>query len=347
MKKAAGLLIVLGLTVIAGNGYAQKPREVVFYNWKEYTDKSVIEDFEKQTGIKVVLKEYDTSDMMLSEVQSDPAGFDVISATDDSAALLIKSKLLAELDPSKIPNRTYIKKRFLGLPFDPKNRYSIPGIFWYATGLVVNTNFVSENIDSWAALWDKRYQGKIALLNDSRDAMAAVIKYSGFPLNSVDSKELAIVERNVGLLRENGVRFGDTLDNLDKVLSGELWISQAYSGDMVYKSKGKDHIRYVLPKEGFNVGLDMFVISVDSPHPDEAHQLINFLLEPRNAARAARTFYYPLTVDAEQFLDKEFLDNPVIYPPPEVLKKGEYFGDLGEKENEYMRIFSSMRSKAH
>jgi len=90
---------------------------------------------------------------------------------------------------------------------------------------------------------------------------------------------------------------------------------------------------------------DIFVISIDSNHIAEAHQLINFFLEPQNAARAAATFFYPTTVEAEQFLNKEFLNNPIIYPPRTTLEKGEYFENLGAKENEYVRIFNLMKSR--
>jgi len=341
------VLILVFLNSLASNSYAQKTKELVLYNWKDYTDKSVIEDFEKKTGIKVILREYETVDMMLSEVQSDPASFDVIVATDVSASLLIQSKLLTELDLNKIPNRKYIKKQFRGFAMDPVNKYSLTGIFWYATGLVINTNFVSEDVDAWAGLWEKKYQGKIALLDDCRDAMAAVLKYSRLSLNSDNPQELELAEKNAGLLRDNRVKFGDTLGNLEKVMRGELWISQVYSGDAALKSKESKDIKFIFPQEGFNLGTDIYVISVDSKHVAEAHQLINFFLEPQNAARAATTFFYPTTVEAEQLLSKEFLNNPVIYPPQSILKKGEHFRDLGAKENEYVRIFNLMKSGAN
>ncbi|HRZ86266.1 MAG TPA: spermidine/putrescine ABC transporter substrate-binding protein [bacterium] len=319
-------------------------KEIVLYNWKEYTDRSVLDDFEKQYGIKVILKEFETGDMMISEVQSDPGKYDVMVAT-DTVLVLKQLRLLAELDLSKIPNSKYIKEKFRTRPVDPENLYSIAGPLWGTSGLVINTDYVPASTDSWAVLWDPRYRGKIALMDEYMDAMIPVLKRSGLSLNTVDPKGLQIAEENARKLRDNEVQFGETLGNLEKVMRGDLWIAQAYSGDVFYKAAGRRNIKYILPKEGFNIYVDTLVISVDSKNKEAAHQLINFLLEPRNAARAAATFSYPPVVEAGAFLEKEFLDNPVIYPPADVLGRGEFYKDIGKAENEYVRIFSMMKQK--
>lgn len=344
MKKVIFTLMLVFVCSLIQYSYAQTRKEIVFYNWKDYTDLSILEDFEKRFGIKVILKEYETKDMMLSEVQSNPSAYDVIEATDSTVSLLGEYRVLTEIDLTKIPNYKIIKKQFRGLPFDPQNKYSVSACLWGAAGLVINTDFVPADIDSWAVLWDKKYKGKISLMDDSRDAMSAVLKYSNFSINTKNPRELAVAEENSLLLRANEVQFGDTLGNIEKVISGEFWIAQAYNGDMVNKASGKKNIKFIYPKEGFSLTVDNFVISVDSEHIEEAYKFINFLLEPKNAARSSNTFFYPVTIEgADVFLNKENLDNSVIYPPQEVLKKGEFILDLGKAEGEYIRIFNLLK----
>lgn len=342
MRKIACILFLQMFSLSMSTCWAGPAKEIVFYNWKDYTDQSVLDDFQKQFGIKVMLKEYETKDMMLSEVQSYPGEFDVINAV-DAVPLLIQFRLIEELDLSRIPNSKFIKEQFRNLPFDPEGKYSLPAYLWGTAGLLINTNFVPADTDSWAILWDEKYKGKIALMDDCREAMAAVLKYSGFSVNATDPKELEIAKANALRLRDNGVQFGDTFGNIEKVINGELCIAQVFNGDVFYKAKERNDIKFVLPAEGFSFSVDNFVISIDSGHKEEAHQLINFLMEPKNAARAANMFIYPPAVKAEAFIDKEILNNPIIYPPREILQKGEFFNDLGADEDKYVEVFNLMK----
>ncbi|MHB0945740.1 MAG: ABC transporter substrate-binding protein [Sedimentisphaerales bacterium] len=347
MKKIICLPAIVFLIICVNYCFAQPPatKQIVFYTWKEYIDKSILEDFEKQFDIKVILKEYETRDMMLSEVQSESEQFDVILATDITVPLLIKYRLLAELDLTKIPNRKFIKKQFQNLPLDPDNKYSLAGYLWAFTGLAVNTDFVKENIDSWSALWDKKYKGKIALMDDCHEAMAAVLKYSNFSINTTDHNELAIAEKNAVSLKENEVQFNNTFENIEKVMDGRLWIAQTYNGDFVYKAENITNIRFILPREGVSLTVDNFVISVDSRNKNEAHQFINFLMSPANAARSSTTFFYPTVIEADYLIGKELLKNPVAYPPVKIFRIGNFPEDIGSTESEYVRIFNLLKQK--
>ncbi|MGE0267322.1 MAG: PotD/PotF family extracellular solute-binding protein [Candidatus Omnitrophota bacterium] len=343
MRKLSCFLWLLLFSLFTHPGFAQGEKAVYFYNWYEYTDQAILDDFEKQTGVKVILREYETKDMMLSEIQSEPGGFDVILASDETIPVLIESRLLEELDLSKITGTQHIKKQFRNPPYDPKNKYSVVAGLWGAAGLAINTKFVPADVDSWSVLWDPKYKDKIALMDDNRDAMSAVLKYSRFSVNTTDPQELKKVQENALLLKANGVQFGDTIGNLEKVMSGEWWIAQTYNGDMMTYAGDRDDIKYVYPKEGFSFGLDNLVISIDSPHREEAYQLINFLMKPENVARNSNMFFYPVTIEAEPYLNKEILENPVISPPKDVLQRGEYILDLGETEGEYLKIFHLLK----
>jgi len=131
------------------------------------------------------------------------------------------------------------------------------------------------------------------------------------------------------------------------VMNGELWIAQVYSGDVIYKAKDRKDIKFFCPQDGFSIFVDNLTISGDSTHKEEAYLLINFLLEPQNAARQTNVFRNPTTVEAESFLDEESRKNSQVYFPQNVLQRGEFFKDMGEEEDEYVKIFNLLKHKSN
>lgn len=319
-------------------------KTVSLYNWKEYTDLSVIKDFEKETGIKVILYEYETSEMMLAEVQANPGKYDIISVLGDMVPVMKDLKLLEQLDISRIPNYINVNEEFKKKPFYKyQGEYFVPNL-WGTVGLVYNTKYVKEDVDSWKVLLDKKYKGKIALMDDPREAVGVLFKISGYSLNSKDPEELKMAEKNALLLKENGVKFGDTLDNVDKVIQGDLWIAEVYNGDFFYKGHDRKEMKFVNPKEGFNVWGDAYSLSYDAKNRDGAYKFLNYLLKPEISARFVNSFYYATSIDgAEKYINKKILGNPMIYPSLALLKKGEPYIDIGDTNKDYMRIFSSMK----
>lgn len=344
------LLFVIVLTIILLIAWSlithfsqQKPsgtkEVVILYNWAEYTDESILADFEKQTGIKVILKEFDTSEEELAKIQTNPGAYDIVSTAGVNTDFMKKVKLLQPLDLSKVPN-------IANVPDDHRNKldYTIPYLCG-TTGLVINTKFVPPDTDSLSILWDSKYNGKIVLLDEPRDVMAVVLKYSGFSANSTDPEELKLAEKNALLLKKNAIRFGeDSQSNLEEVLTGRKWIGQVYSDIAGIKGVGDNDVRYILPKEGFFTWCDFFAISSTSPNPDNAHKLLNFFLRPDIAARTANTLYgHTSIIGAEQYLKESLLNNTIVYPSDDDLKRGESEKEVGGIYSEYLRIFYLIR----
>ncbi len=321
----------------------EEAKEIVLYNWNEYTDLSVLEDFEKEFGIRVILKEYEIADTMLSEIQSDPSKYDIIIMGGGAILDLSKAKLLGELDLDKIPNFKFIKEDFKAPPYDPQNKYSVPYL-WGTTGLVINTNFISEDADSWAILWDEKNKGKIALIDDVRDSMTAVLKYSNLSVNEKDPDKLKIAEKNALLLKSNKVHFSDSLENLENVMNGDMWAAQVYNGDVILRASDRKDIQYFLPKEGAVRWVDNYVISAGSEKKEEVHMFINFLLRLDISARSGNKFLFASpNKDVEALINSEILSNPVIYPSEDQLQNSEYILNVGEAQSEYNRIYSLMK----
>ncbi|MCP4713560.1 MAG: spermidine/putrescine ABC transporter substrate-binding protein [Deltaproteobacteria bacterium] len=325
---------------------SDEPKEIILINWEKYFDLSVLKDFEKQTGIHVTLKEYGQVDELISRLQSDPTQYDIIITDWVAMSFLIKSKMLAKLELSRLPNFKHIDKHYKNLPFDADNTYSIPYLYG-TTGLAVNTRFVKEPVTSWNVLYDPRYKSKIALMADPRETMTAILKSQGLSVNTKNRDQLKVAEGKALLLRENGVVFSNYYPLEKEIKKGNVWIAMAYSGDLLKATQKNPDIVYVLPVEGSNKFIDNYTISRYSKKTEEVYAFLNFILDPKIAARISNSqFYASPNRDAAPMIRKDIRSNPIIYPPKESLDRCEYLDDVGEMHNEYVRIYNLMQKKS-
>jgi spermidine/putrescine transport system substrate-binding protein len=337
-------ILSLGLSACTGPEKETPPpvHEVVFYNWKDFTDLSILKDFEKETGIRVILKEYDTRDMCIAQLQTNPELCDVLILDTYNFPYLKNQKLIREFDPDKIPNWRQVDD-------DVRQRLAREGIFQppYVTGtngVMINTRHVPPDTNSWTVFGDKRYKDRIVLLDDLREALVPILCMSGLSINENRPEKMAMVEKNAELLKKNGVAFGETFANIDQMLNGEKWIAQTYNGDFVYKTKGRKEFKFIFPKEGFLKWIVIFALTSDARNPEAAHMLVNFMLRPDIAARSAMTYSYQAPVKGvDKFMPAEMAENPIINPPPDVLKRAELGRELGPSTNRFQMMFNMMK----
>ncbi|MBN2880743.1 spermidine/putrescine ABC transporter substrate-binding protein [Candidatus Woesearchaeota archaeon] len=318
-------------------------RVVYLYNWAEYTDPSILEDFEIETGIKVVLREYVETDQAISEIVSNPSDFDVMIVTIPVMEELKNTKLLDVLTPEKIPNMINVKDRFKSREYDVNNSYSIPYL-WGTAGYVINTDYVNENVSSWNVYWDVKNKDRIMLMDHVRSGLVPIQKYIGVDVNTKLMSDLVAMEDAALLLKQNGVQFSDTITNLEKVISGDAWIGQVYNGDVLYLAADLSNIKYILPKEGFELSVDLLLVSSDSKHKLEAYELINYLSRVDISARNVEYFYYPSPiVGTDDLISLDILNNSLVYPNEDVFELGQVTIDVGDSIGEYNRIFELMK----
>lgn len=341
------LCAIFFIMTIAGctseqNEQKPPPRDVVFYNWKDFTDKSILRDFEKETGIAVTLKEYETRDMCIAQLQTNPGLCDVLILDTYNISYLKNQKLITEFNNEKLPNARNVdenvKRRLAN-----ENIYQPPYLTG-TNGIIINTRYVPADTNSWTVFGNKKYKNKIMLLDDLRETLVPILCMSGLSINETDTAKLDIVEKNARLLKENGVTFGETFTNLDKMLKGEKWIAQTYNGDFIYKTKGRSEFKFVFPKEGFLKWIVIFALHSDAKNPEGAHAFVNYMLRPDIAARSAQTFSYQSPIKGvEKYLPEELAKNEIINPPASVLTRAELGRDMGESTNQYQKIFNMMK----
>ena len=321
----------------------ERVKEVVLYNWEEYTDLSVLEDFEKEYGIKVRLEEYGQSFEMTSSLYSDPSRYDIVITDGHSITALAEARLLAELDFDMLPNFVHIKPEFKNLYFDPENKYYIPYVSG-TTGLGVNTKFVTTPITSWNDLYDPKYKGKIALLDDPREVMTVILQSMGASTNTKDEQALNDAEKKANQLKENGVVLSDYFPLQQELIDGDKWIVMAYSGDLLKATQDNPEIVYVIPEEGSTKWLDNYVILAQSKNMESAHLFLDFVMRPEIAARISNSqFYASPNKDAESMINSDILSNPIIYPSEAQLQNSEYILDVAEAQSKYNKIYSLVK----
>ena len=235
-----------------------------------------------------------------------------------------------------------IDPRFLDMDFDPGNTHSIPYL-WGTCGIAYRKSRVGT-VGSWSALWDPRYKGRILMVDDARETLGAALKWKGDSLNTSDPTALRAAAR---LLIEQRplVRAYDSANYDDKLLAGDVWLAQGWSGQFA-KAMAKDpDLEYVLPKEGASYYVDNLAIPASAPHPELAHAFLDFTMEAEIAAEICRTTYYSSPSRAGlAFLPEEMRNNPAIFPPAELRGRAELIRELGEATVLYDRLWTEVKT---
>ncbi|MFS8571965.1 MAG: spermidine/putrescine ABC transporter substrate-binding protein [Clostridia bacterium] len=339
MRKLA--LIVLGCLLALSAPAAAQTLNI--YNWADYLDDAVIREFEREYGIRVIYNVYSNNEELHARLRGGASGYDVIFPSDYMAEVLIAEGLLQPIPREAVPNLAYIDERFLDLPFDPGNQYTVPYL-WGSTGIGVNTRYVKEPVDSWDILWDPKYRGRIAMLNDPREVFGVALKRLGYSANTRDlealekAKELLVEQKPLVLAYDS--------DNTEILLvSEEVWLAHGYSGDVLRAMEDNPDITYVVPKEGGLLWMDVMAIPKTARNVDGALKFINFILRPDIHARLAEANQYPTPNRAAwEYHDEEFRQNPAIYVPDDVMERMEWIEDLGDMATVVDRLWTEVKA---
>lgn len=336
---AAGLLL-------AGCGQSGGPKAGLdptlhLLNWAAYMDPAVLEDFTKEFGVKVTLETYASNEELLARLQGGAGGYDVIVPSDYMVAILRQQGLLDPLEAGRVTNLKHIEPAFRDGPFDPGNAHCAPYL-WGTTGIAYDSDRVTAP-DSWRALWDGRYRGRISMLSDQRETIGAALKALGHSLNSSDPKALRAAADL--LRRQRPLVKAYTSDNYDELLlAGEIWLAHAWSGDVARVAQQKPSLKYVLPKEGSTIYMEHLCIPKGAPHKKTAEAFINYLLRPEVAARLVTFTRHPSpNGGARALLPPALLNDPTVLPSEEARARLEWMEDLGDATRLYDRLWAELK----
>jgi spermidine/putrescine transport system substrate-binding protein len=275
--------------------------ELYFYNWSDYVDPAILEQFEEEYGVAVIVDTYDSNEDMLAKVRAGNSGYDVVVPSDYAVQTMVIEDLGLPLDRSLLSNWEHLDPELLGQYFDEQNTISAPYLLGL-TGIAYNSEAFPDGVSSWSAVFDpaavQAYSGKLSMLDDERETPGAALKYLGHSLNSTDQEALAEVEELL-IAQKPLLAAYNSADVNRKLASGEYVIAHAWSGTAMQARNGlgdefggNPNINFVIPDEGGTIWMDNLVILKDSPNAYTAHVFINFLLRPEIAAQNAEYVGY-------------------------------------------------------
>ncbi|BDG62423.1 polyamine ABC transporter substrate-binding protein [Caldinitratiruptor microaerophilus] len=318
-------------------------KELNLFIWTEYMPDEVLQEFEKEYGVKVNYDTYSSNEEALAKLQAGGALYDVVVPSDYMVQIMISQGLLEELDKSNIPNLKNAGKEYLDPPYDPGNRYSVP-YMWGTVGIVYNKKYVKPEPTSWGDLWKPEYKGRVVLLDDSREVMGMALQLLGYSKNETDRAKLEEAKKKLIELLPN-VKAFDSDSPKTLILSEEVWIGQTWNGEAALAMQENPDIGYVLPKEKGGRWQDNLVIPKGAPHKYTAEVFINYLYRPEVAAKIASAFPYGSpNVEAVKLLDAKIRQNAASYPPADKLAQAEWITDVGEATELYDQFFTEVKS---
>ena len=315
MKKRMLPLLLCGAMctgLLSGCGNASSAEVLNVYNWGEYIDTDLIDQFEEETGIKVIYNTFDSNENLYSRIQ--PTSYDVIIPSDYAISRFIDEDMLQPLNYDHIPNMKLIDEKYTHLDFDPEQKYSVP-YTWGVVGIVYNTKYVDEaDIGSWDLLWNPKYTNRTAMFNNSRDALGIALMYLGYSLNTTDKDELR--EAADLIIAGKPVYQGIWMDQiLEKLPSEEIVAAPYYNGDAVTMIDENPDLAFYVPKEGTNLFVDAMCIPKNAKNVSGAEKFINFMCSTEAAmANWEYIGYSSPQTEVYNELDEEITSDPLYFP---------------------------------
>jgi spermidine/putrescine-binding protein len=318
-------------------------KTVNFFNWSAYIGKNTLPDFTKATGVQVNYDVFADEEEMFAKLRSGAMGYDVVVGTDYLIARLKALSLIEPLPEGALKNRGNVSPLFRKPPYDPEEKFTVPYL-WGTTGIGYNKTKLAKAPTSWRDLWDPKYSGKIAMLDNSRDCVGTALMLSGFPETTKDPKAYAAVKELLAKQRPLVKQYTSST-YIDGLVSGEFHLAMAWSGDVLQASRENPDIDYVIPKEGSYMWVDNLCLVKGAGNKTEALALIDHLISGEVAADIANTVRYASpNAAAKPHLDKALLADERVYPGKSIMSRLKFHSPLdSETTNLWNQTWSDVK----
>lgn len=331
MKRFLAAALALAAILPASLPSSAQEKVVNVYNWSDYIDPKVLDEFTKETGIKVVYDTYDNNEIVETKLLTGKSGYDIVVPSGPFLQRLINAKVFQPIDRLRLKNADNlwpdIDKRLA--TYDPGNRHAV-NYMWGTTGIGVNVKAVRERLgdvplNTWSLVLDPANAAKlrdcgIYMLDAPEDIIPSVLHALGGNGNSKTEADLGRAANALMRVRTHVRKFHSS-EYINALANGDICVAVGYSGDILQaknraeEAKNGVEIAYVIPREGALMWFDSIAIPVDAPNPDNALALIDFLLRPEVAARNTNFVAYASgNLAAKAFVDPAILNNPGVYP---------------------------------
>jgi spermidine/putrescine-binding protein len=317
------------------------------FNWSDYIAEGVIPEFEARTGCRVVYDNYSSDAELEARLATGGGAYDLVFPSDRAMQALLAKDLLQPLDHRRLGNLRHLDPKWLDPPCDPGNRHSA-AYFWGTVAVGIRPDRVAGQDSGFEALFDPANSGRITMLDDAENVVAATLLKLGLPMNSVAPADLAAAKGE--LLKQRPLVQAYTSDAYkERLISGDAWAALGWSGDLIQAADvaaaEETEIRVIVPASGTMIWLDSMAIPRAAANTELAHELIDFLLDPQVAVRNAEFVHYPTpNRTAFAMLPLESQHDANVYPPAATLAKCQWLKNRGADIRKIEAVWRAVKS---
>lgn len=336
------LLFILTLIFCLPAGADEQVLNV--YNWSGYMPDAVLKQFTKETGVKINYSTYDSNETMYAKLKANAnIGYDVVVPSSYFIDRMRKQNMLCKIDKAKLSNFNNLNPALLNKEYDPHNAYSIP-YFWSSTGIVLNAKYFPINsIHSWHDLWKPEYRDQLLLLDDTREVFSVALIVLGYSPNDTNPDHIKAAYLKLKELMPN-VKIFNAEGVKSIYIDEDITLGMGWNGDVYLANQENKSIQFVYPKEGYIISIDSMVIPIGARHVENAYKFINFVLRPDVAKKISlETGYASPNLTAVKSMPKEILNNKIIYPDQDILKRSVVQTDVGEANAYYEKYWELLK----
>lgn len=332
------LAAISGLLVIT-TSLSADAREVRIFNWSDYIDESILETFTERTGIDVIYDVYDSNEMLEARLLPGNSGYDIVVPSATFLARQIQAGVYQPLNTDALTNTGNLWPAIAERVeiYDPENAYSI-NYMWGTTGLGINVDMVQERLgaDFDYNTWDLVFDPEIAAqlqdcgifwLDAPEEVIPAALNYLGIDQRTTDPADFAQAQEMMMAVRDTVQKFHSS-ENINALANGDICVAIGFSGDMLIardraaEADNGVNVEYVIPREGALMWFDQMAIPADAPNPEEAHEFLNFIMEPENIAAASNYVYYANgNLASQPLLEEDVIGDTAIYPDADTVER--------------------------
>lgn len=315
--------------IIAGSAGANEEKKLYLYNWSQYMPPSIIKTFEKKYHVHVIRSFYDDNPEMMAKLRAGgDSQYDVVFPSGYYAPRLIQAGLIQPLDLSEIPNISNLMPRFRNPAYDPHSRYTA-AYQWGDNGIIYNARKLPNAPKSWAILFDPSFNKKFPFALDTgpQGPIADACAYQGRGYNCASrdnwkqGAKLVLKTKK----RANFIGFIKSTPVINQLIRGNVVAAVTNNGDYAFLKKRNPkafkNIKFILPKEGSELWVDVMAIPAHAPHPKLANEFINFILNAEIGAKLSNWNAYATPNKASQPLLNAELQKPPITPTKEQMER--------------------------
>lgn len=308
------------------------------YNWSDYIAPGTGPAFGREFGVRLTYDTYESNEEMFAKLVSGAAGYDLVVPSSYMLPAMHAMRLLQPVRHEWLANLGNLAPLFRDPPFDPGNAYTVPWQ-WGVTGIAWRRDRVAEAPVGWSVFRDRRWAGRMTMMDDGREVLGAMLKARGRSLNATDSAALTQA-RDDAVAAKALLRAFKSAQVKADLVAGDVWIAQMWNGDAAQAAREEPAIAFMVPPEGSTIWTDSMVLLANAPHPRAAHAFLDYCLRPEVGAANADASGYG-TPNAAALARQQ---RPVAFPSAEERARLEYPEDLGAASETWDRLWTEVKA---